>query len=246
MSIRARLRRVLTPVLVLAATTAVSALARADDPPAPKLVSKAAVYTWDKTLLRVTVAYRDVIDEEMEKKLSSGIPTVIVLRAYVFEEGADAPIALTAKSCRVAFDPWDEVYRVQITQPGGDANVVAPNLEGVLRRCAEAQKLAVVDRVRLKQDGRYLLQGIVEVNPISKEILERIKKWVSRPTGATSIGAGDALFGSFVGLFAARIGAADRDFKFRTQVFVVPPPPPPPLARRASCRQLHSQPMLLL
>lgn len=201
--------------------------ARADDP--PKLIAKQAAFVWDKNLLRVTIAYRDIVDEELEKKLSSGIPTVIVMRAYVFEEGAEAPVALTGKSCRVAFDPWDEVYRVQITQqPTGEKTEVSPTLDGVLRRCAEAQKLPVVDRGRLKINGSYLIQGIIEVNPISKDILERIKKWVSRPTGATSIGAGDALFGSFVGLFVARIGAADRELKFKTQTFIVPPPPPPP------------------
>lgn len=213
------------------AAVLVAADVRAEDdppPPPPKLPTKTATFTWDKNLLRVTFAYRDAIDAEAEKKLSSGIPTVIVLRAYVFEEGGENPVALTAKSCRVAFDPWDEVYRIQLTQPGGDSTVVSPTLEGVLRRCAEAQKLAVVDRGRLKIDGTYLLQGIVEVNPVSKEILDRIKKWVSRPTGATTIGAGDALFGSFVGLFAARIGGADREIKFKTPTFVVPPPPPPP------------------
>ena len=207
------------------AATLVVGAARADDP--PKLAQKTATFAWDKTILRVTVAYRDVVDDEIEAKLKSGIPTVIVLRAYLFEEGADTPLALTAKSCRVVFDPWDEVFRVQLTQPGGDANVVSPTLEGVLRRCAEAQKLAVIDRTKLKPSGRYVLSGIVEVNPVSKEIVDRIKKWVSRPTGATTIGAGDALFGSFVGLFAARIGAADRELKFKTQPLVVTPPPPP-------------------
>ncbi len=176
----------------------------------------------------MTVAYRDIVDAEIEAKLKSGIPTVLVLRAYLFEEGATNPLALTAKSCRVVFDPWDEVFRVQLTQPGGSSNVVSPNLEGVLRRCAEAQKLAVIDRSKLKLGGRYVLSGLVEVNPVSQEIIERIKKWVSRPTGATTIGAGDALFGSFVGLFAARIGAADRELKFKTQPLVVTPPPPPP------------------
>lgn len=212
-------------ILALVAATLVSGAARADDP--PKLAQKTAVFAWDKTILRVTVAYRDIVDDEIEGKLKSGIPTVIVLRAYLFEEGATNPLALTAKSCRVVFDPWDEVFRVQLTQPGGDANVVSPTLEGVLRRCAEAQKLAVIDRTKLKPGGRYVLSGIVEVNPVSKEIVDRIKKWVSRPTGATTIAAGDALFGSFVGLFAARIGAADRELKFRTQPLVVTPPPPP-------------------
>ncbi|MCC6647111.1 MAG: hypothetical protein IT374_16255 [Polyangiaceae bacterium] len=217
-------RRAAAQALVAAAL--VTGAARADDPP-PKLAQKTATFAWDKALLRVTVAYRDVVDDEIEAKLKSGIPTVIVLRAYLFEEGATNPLALAAKSCRVVFDPWDEVFRVQLTQPGSDSTVISPTLEGVLRRCAEAQKLPVVDRAKLKVGGRYVLSGLVEVNPVSKEIVERIKKWVSRPTGASTIAAGDALFGSFVGLFAARIGAADRVLAFKTQPLVVTPPPPP-------------------
>jgi hypothetical protein len=56
-------------------------------------------------------------------------------------------------------------------------------------------------------------------------MLDRIRKWVTRPT--TSIGPGDSLFGSFVGLFVARIGDADRKLAFRTPTFTPPNPPPP-------------------
>ena len=42
------------------------------------------------------------------------------------------------------------------------------------------------------------------------------------------IGPGDSLFGSFVGLFVARIGDADKKLTFRTQAFLPPNPPPPP------------------
>ena len=60
---------------------------------------------------------------------------------------------------------------------------------------------------------------IVEVNPVSQEMLEQIKRWVTRPNGSNVIGPGDSLFGSFVGLFVARVGDADRKLPFRTQAF---------------------------
>lgn len=215
-------------VAALALALSLGKSARADDPPPPKIVPKTATFAWDAGLLRMSVAYREIIDAEMQTKLTSGLPTVIVTRAYLFEEGASTPIALAAKSCRVVFDPWDEVFHIQLASPGIDTNVPSPTLEGVLRRCAEDRALPVAEQAKLRVDGHYLVQAIVEVNPISKEMLDRIKRWVSRPAGATSIGAGDALFGSFVGLFVARIGSADRQLSFKTQVVVVPPPPPPP------------------
>ena len=206
---------------LLVASVLLAGSARADDP--PKFVAKTATFTWDQTGLRMTVTYRDVVDDDIEKKLSSGIPTVIVMAASVIEEGGTDVIAATAKSCRVAFDPWDEVYRVQLAQPGGEKTDITPTLRGVLTRCFEADKIPVVERSRLKDGTRYFVQAKVEVNPISKEILDRIKRWVSRPTGSSpGVGAGDALFGSFVGLFVARIGNADRELRFQTQTFAPP------------------------
>jgi hypothetical protein len=214
--------------LVIALIALVPRTAHAQAPAPPPFVDKTATFVWDPAVLKMTLAYRDILDAEIEKKLSSGITTVIVMYAGVYEDGSTSVVAASAKKCSVKFDVWEEVYVVKITQPGGERTELSPNIKGVLRRCVEAQELPLVDRTLLKVDGKYRVQGFVQVNPISKEIHERIKAWVSRPSGQTNVGAGDALFGSFVGLFVARIGNADREIRFRTQVFVVPPIPPPP------------------
>ena len=70
--------------------------------------------------------------------------------------------------------------------------------------------------------GSYFVTAMIEVNPISQEMLERIRRWVSRPPGSSNATPGDSLFGSFVGLFVARIGQAERTLAFRTQSVVVP------------------------
>lgn len=170
----------------------------------------------------VSVPFRDVVDAAIEKKLASGLPTVIVMRAWVFRESGGEPVALTAKSCRIVYDLWDEVFRLQITQPGGQLDTVAVNLEGVLRQCAEARKLRLIERTSLDDATRYFVAALVEVNPLGQEALDRIKRWVTRPSGSTAIGPGDSLFGSFVGLFVARIDDADRKVSFRTQAFSPP------------------------
>jgi len=175
----------------------------------------------DKQVLRMSFGYRDVVDGATVAKLMGGLPTTIVMRAYVFRDEGRNAVAATYKSCRVTFDLWDELYRIEISQTGTtDISTVSPTLEGVLRRCGETDRLAVVNRSALRTAGAYYVGGIVEVNPVSPDMLERIKRWVSRPSGTSTAAPGDALFGSFVGLFVARIGSADRQVAFRTQAFL--------------------------
>ena len=213
-----------TAALVLAGLVPARALAQVKTPQA--LPQRAGPVDLDQKRVVVSFSYRDVVDAEITKKLSSGLPTVIAMRGYVFRESGGDPIALTAKSCRIVYDLWDEVFRIQLAQPGGTTSVVAVNVEGVLRNCAEARRLPLVDRALLSDSGRYFVAALVEVNPVSPEMLDRIRKWVTRPTSA--IGPGDSLFGSFVGLFVARIGDADKKLAFRTPTFTPPNPPPPP------------------
>jgi hypothetical protein len=174
----------------------------------------------DKQTLRMSIAYRDVVDGEAASKLTGGLPTTIVMRAYVFRESGGAALAATFKVCRVIFDLWDEIYRIEITQTDTrDLVTASPTLEGVLRRCAETDRLPVAARALLLPPSKYYVAGIVEINPVSPDMLERIKRWVSRPSGTSTLNPGDALFGSFVGLFVARIGSAERQLTFRTQAF---------------------------
>lgn len=203
--------------------------AQAQEPPPPsaaKLPSRRANFSWDSrgAVLRVSFSYRDVIDNEVRRKLLSGLPTVIVMRAYIYADAdPETAISGTVKSCRIAFDVWDEVFRLQISQPGGETTSAAVNLEGVLRRCAEARDLPLAERKTLQAGTAYFATAIVEINPISQDMLERIRRWVSRPPGSSNVAPGDSLFGSFVGLFVARIGEAERTLSFRTQSTAVSP-----------------------
>lgn len=220
---RALLRRLaLVGALALPAIAA-PAEARAEDPPRQEaLPRRQANFAWDKpekgpTLLRASFSFRDAIDKPMADKLASGLPTVIAMRAYILREGESDPVALAVRTCRVVFDLWDEVYRLKISGPGGERDTAALNLEGVLRQCAEARDLPVADRSLLTAGKPHFLGVIVEVNPVSPQMVEQMRRWVSRPAGSTGIGPGDALFGSFVGLFVRQLGAADRTLRFRTQ-----------------------------
>ncbi len=211
-------------VLLLIAVTLVPSIAYAQAPPNPaQLPVRQATFTWEKQekgpeLLLASFSYVDVLDAAMRNKLSSGLPTTVVLRAYLWREGASDPIALAARTCKITYDLWDNVFALKISGPGGERSTAALNVDGVLRQCFEARGLQLADRSLVPPGGKpVFVGGIVEVNPVNAQMVEQMRKWVTRPAGSTGIGPGDALFGSFVGLFVKDIGKADRTLLFRTQ-----------------------------
>jgi hypothetical protein len=213
-----RLRPLLARCMLLALPL-VAAPTSAQAQPKPEI--RSATFVWDeKHVLRVTVGYRDIVDDSVTANLAGGLPTTIVTQAFLFAEAGGRALAAAYRSCRVTYDLWDEVYRIEISQSGtADAVAASPTLEGVLRRCAEADRMPLTYRAIVQGKGPLYVAMVVEVNPVSGEVLDRIRRWVSRSTTTTGTPApGDALFGSFVGLFVTRIGSADRELRFRTQL----------------------------
>lgn len=205
--------------LVLVATLASDAMAQ---PSAltKKLDRRKVSYHRHKGWVTMTVGYRDVLDDKTRRKLLSGLPTTIVTRSYLFPDGGVAPKHLSVKTCRVVFDLWDEVFRIDRRQAGRRKRTVAVNVEGVLRRCAEANAWPIVSLEELDEDRAHFAAVLVEVNPLSDKMLDQIRRWVARPRGAGAVGPGDSLFGSFVGLFVTQIPESDRTLTFRSQPFV--------------------------
>jgi hypothetical protein len=210
-------------ILALAAALAPIVAGAQAQPPAPLLVHPAALpprqanYAWDGDLLRGSFSYRDVLsDPELVKKLSSGLPMVIAMRAYVYREGQDTMVALAPRVCRVVYDLWDEVYRVHVSEPERERDQAAV-LDGVLRLCTEARDLPIVRRGLLEAKQPYYLAVVADVNPVSQEIVDQMRRWMSRPTGSTGIVPSDALFGSFAQLFVRQLATSDKTLTFRTQ-----------------------------
>jgi hypothetical protein len=176
---------------------------------------------WDSAArehLFTDLSFRDIIDNEIRGKMSRGLPTTIVFTATLHEAGSTRALATTAQTCRVTWHVWEEAYRIEISKPGEvRAPVWTTTIEGVLRRCAEVHRLLTANRDQLPVPGPFLLRAKVQVNPVSEDVLQKIKRWVSRPTGTSTAAPGDALFSTFTGLFLQRVGEAERILVFTTK-----------------------------
>lgn len=177
------------------------------------------MFEWNESqqLLYGSVNFRDVVDENVKKKLTRGLPTTIALTATLFRTGSQQPVATTAQSCKVTWHVWEEAYKIELVRPGSNQIRWTTTLEGVLRRCAEARSLLVATSEQVAVGTAVYLRAKVQVNPLSPKLLEKIKRWVSRPSATDTAGPGDALFGTFTGLFLQRIGDAERELNFSSK-----------------------------
>lgn len=187
---------------------------------ASALSVRPAVLAWDKAgVLRGTFNFRDAIDDKIKKRLSNGLVVNIVMRGYVYPNAGGEPVALTAHTCKVAYDLWQGAFFV--IENGGKSKPVV-NMNGVYRLCTDMVDLPITDRAPLKGKPQdYYLAVKVEVNPVSQALLKEIQRWVTRPLGGSgSITAGDALFATFVGVFINKqVQSADRIVEFSTASF---------------------------
>ena len=182
--------------------------ARAEDAGAPRT----ATFEWDgaRRELFVSLAFRDVVDDEIRRKLSRGLPTTIVFTGTLFRHGSRSPVSTTVQTCKITWHVWDEAYRLEVTRPDGNRTRWTTTIEGVFRRCAEVTRLLVATSREVAVGAPLFLRARVVVNPLSPEILEKIKVWVSRPARTGTAAPGDALFSTFTGLFMQRVGEAER------------------------------------
>jgi hypothetical protein len=182
--------------------------ALADDAPPPRT----AAFEWNpnRKELFVSLSFRDGVDDEIQRKLSRGLPTTIVFTGTLYRRGGKSPVATTVQTCKITWHVWDEAYRVEVTRPDGSRTRWTTTLEGVVRRCAEVSRLLVATSKEVTFGVPVFLRARVVVNPVSAEILEKIKLWVSRPARTGTAAPGDALFSTFTGLFMQRVGEAER------------------------------------
>jgi hypothetical protein len=206
---------------------AFSAVAQESAPPeAPAPAPNApreARFEWDsaRRWLFVTLAFRDVADASVLRKLKLGLPTTIVLTGILYAQGSDQPLASTLQNCKITWHVWEEMYRVEVSRPDQQAvRQWSPTLNGVLRRCAQTERLPVAHVSQLPDERPLVLRVKVLVNPVSQELLQKIQSWISRPSNTTAASTGSILFSTFTGLFMTQIGEADRVLEFSTRPFL--------------------------
>ena len=189
----------------------------------PAVPTRPMLVQWSGHLPKLSFSAEDFVTASVAEKLGSGLPQRIVTRVYAYPERGQQPLAVSVVSCRVVYDLWEGVYRVEEQTASDDRSRTVPDLKGVVQSCLNVRLMALGDGTIFgRHHGKRVYFGaIIELNPLSPDTVQRIRRWLSR-SGAGQL-RGDAFFGSFVSIFVSRkLGSAEHTLAFRSPTFIVP------------------------
>jgi hypothetical protein len=215
---------------VPAATARATSAAAAATPPPSTAPQPRQLRATPQIEVRSGVAYASVsaaalIDNAAETKLRSGATSTIAIRVYLAQESHTRAIAVGVRTCTVAYDVWDEIFRVRVENSGTQVTLAALNVDSVRRMCTDIRGLAMTLSAPLEVGAKYQASMVAELNPVSAAELDAMRKWASGGGRGTSAQVSDTLFGAFVGIFVRPQPLADRVLRVVSEAIVLLPPP---------------------
>jgi hypothetical protein len=150
--------------------------------------------------------------------LASGFASTVVIRIWIYpKDGAD-PLAFVLYERKALYNLWDEVYELKL-----DGKIVKEKRQAdALKHLTSIEDLPVARLAAVPVGQELLLAMQAELNPVSRETLAEVRRWLSQGTGG-GLDRGGAFFGSFVSVFVnPKIPEADRVLRVRSQPFYRP------------------------
>lgn len=212
--------------LIAAAVLAIATAARADtDEDKPDIQRMRFVEAGDQLQVSTLApgGIGKLFDTTSYEALSTGIPSAVVIRIQITPQGSDAPVAEQLIQRTVVYDVWDEIYTLRLDQPGGRKTIKVKYRAEALKWLTTIEDLPVARLAVLPVNQVFVLKMVVELNPVSKETLAEIRRWLSQGNGG-GLDRGGAFFGSFVSVFYnPKIADADRVLRISSRPFYRPP-----------------------
>lgn len=170
--------------------------------------------------LAVYASFTELFDKEAYEALSSGFPTTVVTKLYLYRKKQELPVVVHVLSTRVVYDLWDEIYLLRVDSPGGRQNLRIRSRIDVLERLTSFKNYPIANLASIEIGPHYFVALEVELNPVDEERLAEMRRWLTKPTSETRLDSSSSFFGSFVSVFVnPKMQKADRILRLRSQPF---------------------------
>lgn len=186
-------RRAAALAVALAVSTAFAVVARADPAPLPARLSAR-----DARLVATLDLGAAFGGPELERELGNGLENVVSIWVAVLPERRREPVLLYGRMVEILFDVWDETYAVTVkdSRRAGGVQLVLPDF-AALRRFLSQESDLVLGPLSALPRGRFVLEARVELNPVSREQLQRTREYIANPAGGSRAGGGSrSVFGA--------------------------------------------------
>ena len=154
----------------------------------------------EQTTLRVTADLRSLFDQQLRRRLTSGLTTTLFLDVQVQAIDDDSTVGAVRRLVRVRWDLWGETLQVHHDLPASESTR-HPSVAAFLADFAQLRAAPIATEVPA-DPAVYRVTTRLEVNPLSGEQLARMRRWLLDTGGFWSLDPlGSGLLGSFVRLF---------------------------------------------
>jgi hypothetical protein len=165
-----------------------------------------------------------LFDQAAYEQLSSGFPSTIQIGTAVYPRGGSDPIAVGVELRTIVYDLWDEQYVIRIEGASGKRTRKVKYRAEALKIITAIEDFPIAKLTDIPYENVFYLRLTVQLNPVSKETLAEVRRWLSQGTGG-GLDRGGVFFGSFVSVFVnPKIADADRVLRIRSQPFYRPKP----------------------
>jgi hypothetical protein len=191
-------------------------------PSVPAEPLEARVETVQDTL-RVSADLSAAFPAGLERQLANGLTNVIAIHVALLPARGRGVAAIFPREVEVLYDVWQEIFHVTVRDPATPRGRRATFDDwGELRTfLSDLRGVHLSPETSLARDA-WVVQVRVELNPISKELLERTRELISDPTAGSRSGPSRSVLGAMASyLLRAEPGTDVRVFRsspFRAEV----------------------------
>lgn len=177
--------------------------------------------------LTVNGSIAQLIDSPAFEALKTGFPSTVVIRMWIYQKKSTKPIAFQLLERRVVYDHWEDIYTVRLDGPGGRKTIMVKEQTKAFTLLTSLDGVPLAPLADIPYESHHVLAVVAELNPVSKETLAEVRRWLSQGTGEGGLDRGGSFFGSFVSVFVnPKVAEADRVLRLRSQPFYRETPKP--------------------
>lgn len=133
-----------------------------------------------------TVDLSEAFPAALEQEVGNGLTNLVAIYVAVIPIGGREPALLYGRVVEILFDVWEETYSVTVKDPHVPQGVrlVLRDFAALRRFLSEPRDLDL-GPTTLLPGGAFLVEARVEVNPVSKEQLQRTREFIANPAAGT-------------------------------------------------------------
>ena len=139
--------------------------------------------------IEATLDLSSLFGPAREQEFGNGLTNVVAIYLSVKPARGGEPVAFHGRVVEILFDVWEETYSVTVKDPQHPAGrrLVLPDFAALRSFLSDERDLDLGPLSALAA-GPFVLEARVEVNPVSREQLQRTREYIANPPAGTRPG----------------------------------------------------------